>query len=874
ALAGAALSALFDVLLKKLASGEVANFFQGGQFSRGQLRNFRATTNTVRGVLDDAEEKQITSPAIKNWLDDLKDAAYEAEDFLDEIAYKLELKQVPQSCSDQVRNLLISSINPCRNGVGNHMKARLEEILGRLDHLLLQKDRLGLVERAGVGVPPPSQRRPTTSLVDDSGIYGRIDDKEAIVRSVLSEDANTRHLGVVPITGMGGVGKTTLAQQVYNDSRVKQHFGKFRAWVCVSEESDVHKLTRNILKEIGSNNRDSSTPNQLQDKLEEVRGDSDVHRLTRNILKEIRINNYDSLTPNQLQDKLKEEVGGQKILLVLDDVWNDKYDWWESLLSPLKNSVAQGSKVVVTARNQSVASVMSTIPSHRLEELNEDDCWSLFAKHAFDDCSPSSYPDLLEIARTISRKCKGLPLAAKSIGGLLRCKREAKEWEKILESNIWELRNDDIIPALRLSYHYLPPHLKQCFAYCAMFPKDFKFRKEYLVQLWMAEGFIIHSNQSSSMEKIGAEYLEDLASRSFFQKFRGSEHPDSYVMHDLIHDLARSISGEFCFNGEEVVNLGGLREKTRHVFLTGNGGATLAHVKVETLRSLICSEEDTDEDADEDALRHLENHISSLRRLRVLVLTASFGGTPNLVAISKHLRLIRLRGFHSLKRIPKNVTTLCKLQTLVVENCEGLTTLPDSIGNLKHLRHLSLKETSLRVLPDSIGKLKDLRHLDLEGTQIERLPQSICGLYYLQTLNLGRCGNLVELPEKMMELINLCHLDTWLTASLEYMPVHMGKLIKLQTLSRFVVGKERGSNIQELGELRNLQGRLELRKLENVVDEQDALGAKLKEKKGLKNNQGIALGGGKCCQLWYSRHKHTPAIAASRGCERDLDWGI
>ncbi|KAJ4825507.1 hypothetical protein Tsubulata_049403 [Turnera subulata] len=774
--AGAALSAGFNVLLDRLASREVVNFFLGGQLSRRQLQNFITTMNTVSGVLDDAEEKQITSSRVKNWLDELKDVAYEAEDFLDDF------EEIPDTCLDE--------------GMRNDIKARFEEIHDRLEFLLRQKDALGLVERAGVRLSSSStttQRRlATTSVVDDSGIYGRSGDKEAIMRLVLSEDANARQLGVVPIIGMGGVGKTTLAQQVYNDSRVEQQFGKFRVWVCVSEEFDVLKLTRNILKEIG-------------------------------------LSDCDSLTPNQLQVKLKERVRGQKVLLILDDVWNENYEDWDFLLVPMKKSVAQGSKVVVTTRNQSVASVMSTVPSHHLEELNEDDCWSLFARHAFDGCSPSSYPNLVEIGRRISNKCKGLPLAAKTMGGLLRCKREAKEWEKILRSNIWDLPSDNIIPALRLSYHYLPPHLKQCFSYCATFPKDFKIIKEDLVLLWMAEGFIIQRNQDSSMEEIGEEYVEDLASRSFFQKFGGTEDPDCFVMHDLIHDLARFISGEFCFNGEDV-NLGGLTERTRHLYLTRNGGAAFADVKVsQVLRSLICSEEG----ADEDAMRHLENNISSLRRLRVLVLRGSFGGISNLFAISKHLRLMRLRSYYSLEKLPKNVTALCKLQTLVVEDCR-LQRLPDSIGNLKQLRHLSLNGTSLNLLPDSIGKLKDLRHLNLGDTEIKRLPESICGMYYLHTLILSECLELVELPDKMMDLINLCHLHIWGSPRLEYMPVQMGKLIKLQTLSTFVVGKERGSSIWELGELRNLQGSLELRKLENVVDEQEALGANLKEKKGLK----------------------------------------
>ncbi|KAJ4846009.1 hypothetical protein Tsubulata_019554, partial [Turnera subulata] len=724
------------------------------------------------------------------WCDNLGATfnSYEADDFLDEIAYKLEFKEVHHTCSDQQRNLLIASIHPCRKVIGNHMKAKLEEILGRLEFLLRQKDALGLVERAG--------KTTNYFLVDDSGIHGRTEDKEANISSVLSEAANRRHLGVVPIIGMGGVGKTTLAQLVYNDNRVKQQFGEFRAWVCVSEEFDVFKLTRSIFKEMG-------------------------------------FYDCDSLTPNQLQVELEEKVRGQKIMLVLDDVWNDNYAEWDHLLAPL-NSVAQGSKVVVTTRIQSVASVMSSVasPIHKLKESNDDDCWSLFAMHAFDDCSPSSYPDLVEIGSRISGKYKGLPLAAKTIGGLLRCKRDAGEWGKILESNTWDLPNDNIIPALRLSYHCLPPHLKQCFAYCAMFPKDFKFKKEDLVLLWMAEEFVLQANQVRDTETIAAEYFEDLVSRSFFQKFQRPDFPNCFVMHDLIHDLARSISGEFCFNGEEV-NSGVPTNRTRHLY---HGGiqfgehvnlAQFMGVKVEVLRSLICYP---------NAQRHLQNKISRLRQLRVpdVFLYGGEDGISNLVAGSKRLRLMRLRG-RSLERLPTNVTTLCKLQTLMVEDCQRLTTLPESIGNLKHLRHLSLARASMRLLPDSVEKLKDLRYLDLRGSEIERLPESICGMYYLQTSILRYCTQLVEFPYKMMDLINLCHLHIEGTTNVKYMPVQMGKLSKLQTLTRFVVGKQRANSfsLREFGELRNLQGRLELRNLENAVDEQSALGENLKEKKGL-----------------------------------------
>ncbi|CAI0461789.1 unnamed protein product [Linum tenue] len=161
-----------------------------------------------------------------------------------------------------------------------------------------------------------------------------------------------------------------------------------------------------------------------------------------------------STTLNQLQVMLKEKLNGKKFLLVLDDVWNDKYAHWDILLRPLKSGT-EGSKVVVTTRHETVASVMGTVVAYHLRELSDDDCWCLFLKHVFE-----------------VRKCRGLPLAAKTLAGLLRAKTDVAEWERVLKSDMWDLSNEDILPALRLSYHYLPSHLKQCFAYCALFPKE------------------------------------------------------------------------------------------------------------------------------------------------------------------------------------------------------------------------------------------------------------------------------------------------------------------------------------------------------------------------------------------------------------------
>jgi hypothetical protein len=183
--------------------------------------------------------------------------------------------------------------------------------------------------------------------------------------------------------------------------------------------------------------------------------------------------------------KLKECLMGKKFLLVLDDVWNENYDKWETLCKPFKSGT-QVSKVLVTTRNYSVALVMcASAMSHHLKELPEEDCWSLFAKHVFHDGNSNTHGELEVIGRKIMKKCKGIPLAVKAIGAVLRSKPDVDEWDKILESELWDLRIDEmgILPALRLSYKYLSSHLKRCFAYCSLFPKDYAFKKDQLILL-------------------------------------------------------------------------------------------------------------------------------------------------------------------------------------------------------------------------------------------------------------------------------------------------------------------------------------------------------------------------------------------------------
>lgn len=316
----------------------------------------------------------------------------------------------------------------------------------------------------------------------------------------------------------------------------------------------------------------------------------------------------------------------------------------------------------MTTRDKSVASIMGASHMHNLGQLSLEDCWSIFLKHAFlNGDAATARPALEAIGKEIVKKCQGLPLAAKTLGGLLSSKLDAEEWDNTLKSDLWDLPNDEILPALRLSYYYLPSYLKPCFAYCSIFPKDYEFEKERLILLWMAEGFLQQPRSKKTMEELGDEYLNELLSRSFLQKSNSKE--SSFVMHDIINDLARLVAGDFCIRMDDgkAHEYDHIPAKARHFSYY----ETHEYYLFERFESF--------------------NEVKCLRTFL-------------------HLQSQCLPSYFSNKVSHNLLPTLRFLRVLSLRNC-SIIGLPDSIGSLKHLHYIDLSRTLLRGLPESVCTL-------------------------------------------------------------------------------------------------------------------------------------------------------------------------
>ncbi|XP_030965242.1 putative disease resistance protein RGA3 [Quercus lobata] len=669
------------------------------------LENIKNTVSTIQAVLQDAAEQQSRSHQVKDWLEKLKDAVYEVDDLLGEF-YTEALRRggITGNITKKVRDFFSTDSNPVVFRV--QMSRKINAMKQKLNAIAEDRKMFHLKE---YHVEPPVRmdREETHSFVANVKVIGREDDKEAIIRLLLERN-NEENVSIVPIVGIGGLGKTTLAQFVYNDKNIKEHF-ELKMWICISDVFDVKMIIQKIISATGMEPVDHSM--------------------------------------DKLQDQLRKIIDQKKYLLVLDDVWNEDPHKWDSLKDLLVGG-AKGSKIVITARARLVAEITCPASIYTLKGLNEEQSWLLFKQIAFrkGQGQGTNNPRLEEIGREIVRKCQGIPLAIKSIGNVLRLEKTEHKWSYV-KNNILEIatqQKNDIFPILKLSYDHLPSHLKSCFAFCSLFPKDYEIDKVTLIQLWIAQGFIRPSNKNQELEDVADEYFKDLLWRSFFEEVTNEKGELKYKMHDLIHDLAELVTGAEC----TIITLdrNNFDEKTRHVSLPFYIDSSFIEtsgllVRAEKLRTCLLTFTPSMAyragKIDESMLNKL---IMSCRRLRALGLCGvHIERVPDSIEKFIHLTYLDFSENDGIETLPNTISRLWKLQTLKVNGCRKLKELPRDIRFLVGLRHLENSNCwLLSHMPNGLGQMTCLQTLSsfvVRDNQASTSGPISSGLDELNSLN-------------------------------------------------------------------------------------------------------------------------------------------
>ncbi|VAH22276.1 unnamed protein product [Triticum turgidum subsp. durum] len=575
-----------------------------------------------------------------------------------------------------------------------------------------------------------------STIIQDT-LHGRRDIFEKIVNDITSGTHHGQTISVLPIVGPGGIGKTTFTQHLYNDSRTEEHF-TVMVWVCVSTDFDVLKLTQQIHNCIPATESETA----------------------------IETTNLD-----RLQKSIAQRLKSKRFLVVLDDIWKcNSDDEWKTLLDPFTKGEAKGSMILVTTRFPKIAGMMKTVDPVELQGLESNDFFTFFEACIFGEHKPRDYEDELDgIAREIASKLKGSPLAAKTVGQLLKKNLSQEHWNEVLHNREWrnQKSDNDIIPSLKISYDYLPFYMKKCFSYCALFPEDYRFSNSEINRFCIAIGII---DSSYPRDK---NYMEGLVENGFLMKgvYEKSPFDEYYVMHDLMHELSRSVSAQECLNISDLdFRAEAIPQSIRHISIT------------------------------------IENRYDEKFR-------------EEMGKLKGRIDTVNLRTLMVFREYEERTTEILK----------------DTFKETNGLRVLFTAVESLESLPESFSKLIHLQYLQIRSpyeTEMA-LPSALSRFYHLKFLDLSRWYGSSNLPKDISRLVNLR--DLLAKKELHSNVPEVGKMKYLHELKEFHVKKESvGFDLRELGELRELGGTLSIHNLENVATKEEASGAKLMLKMDLK----------------------------------------
>ncbi|XP_073142034.1 putative late blight resistance protein homolog R1A-3 [Henckelia pumila] len=617
----------------------------------------------LQALLEDSPRRTIQDEVDYFLEIRVRDVAYQVEDTVESHVFT-EILADPDSFSSP-----LDSYPEDHSSGGNY--EYLQEAMNEIDSIVeeLQRGRCGLKQLLPRELLPSGKPRAARS--GRNKLVGLDDEVLELKDRLMGEDSR---LCAIPIVGMGGIGKTTLARNLFDDLLIKHHFD-VRAWVTISEEYRASEVLLSILKDIGVD-------------IDLKRGES----------------------REKLKQSLFQSLNGRRYLIVLDDLWSTKV--WDDLKIIFPDD-DNGSRILFTTRLLDVAAYAadSSSPPHQMLLLDDKKSWDLFCQEVFvDELCP---PELEQMGKMIVKNCRGLPLLIVVVGGLVaKANGEREYWEYVAENvNSVAVESDQhCSEVLWLSYNHLPNHLKPCFLYFGVFPEDHKISVSKLVKLWVAEGFL-KPVPLKRLEEVAEEYLKDLLDRNLV--FVGRKEPNGKAKTCYVHDLLR----ELCL--KEARNERFLHIMDRNADFSDESGNDQRRL---SMHLNILKDEDLTDD--------MNGAMESMSFTRSLLLTglllstspfySSFGllrvldlpGTEFSEFPMEFLCLLNLRylafGFQSYPILP-SLFLLWNLQTLIVTDGQSMLNkemfpyyksyceveLPSEIFQMPQLRHLQMTECFL-----------------------------------------------------------------------------------------------------------------------------------------------------------------------------------
>uniref|UniRef100_A0A453HGP4 Uncharacterized protein n=1 Tax=Aegilops tauschii subsp. strangulata TaxID=200361 RepID=A0A453HGP4_AEGTS len=540
-------------------------------------------------------------------------------------------------------------------------------------------------------------------FVKDGDLVGIENNRIWLTSLLYSEEPESENT-VITVSGMGGLGKSTLVSNVYE--REKINFPA-HAWIVVSQVYTVDALLRKLLWKIGYTEQPLSA-------------------------------GIDKMDVHDLKKEIQQRLQNRKYLIVLDDVWEqDVYFQIHDALQDLP-----GSRIIITTRKDHVAGISSPNRHLELEPLSKSDAFDLFCRRAFYNRKGHMCPkDLEMIATSIVDRCHGLPLAIVTIGGMLSSRQRLDIWTQKYNQLRSELSNNDHVRAIfNLSYHDLPDDLKNCFLYCSLFPEDYHMSRESLVRLWVAEGFVVRKEKNTP-EMVAEGNLMELIHRNMLEVVENDElgRVSTCKMHDIVRELAISVAKEERFASADdyaTMILVQQDKDVRRLSLCGWKDDTAVKVKLPHLRTVLSL-----------------GPTSPCR-----------GMLSSILSESNYLAVLELQD-SEITEVPTSIGSMFNLRYIGLRRTK-VRSLPDSIENLSNLHTLDIKQTQIEKLPRGVVKIKKLRHLLADRYADEKqaefryfigvqAPKELSNLEELQTLETVESNpDLAEQLKKLMQLRN------------------------------------------------------------------------------------------------------------------------